>query len=732
MNKTKAILATLLSVALLLGSMAGISTFAAGPDADTVLNAPTLTGDTFTHSTEGKYTLTDGANGGIHVEANGATFSDFITSDTAYGFDGLHYRLENITFDNGEGDEAYNHINIWFSSQKKQKWVAFNFNEASGYYLDINLSNGNLRCLSNLIGRTGNEYTSMHSTSNGHAEIKDATTLDIKLGTKADCYDYVTNDGTTVESYGFYINGVFLPVVDVETATAWGAQYPLAFDNVYIGFNGCDPDTSTYESDFSFDLTVLHGGDETCHEGETDLETEDKDAQMNAPKADDTFTAKDGSGFTATANQDGSLKITGTNVGFADYFTSDKAYKFDGLHFRLDNLQLDPNYNSVNIWFSSNNTHAWTFGNFAARGYYLQINLVDGSLRCLSNLIGFCGANSYSVLPAADNAIKGATSLDIKLGTFDATNGKSYGFIINGVQLPVTELSTVDTWNGGVLAGDPMNWENAYIGFNGADANQASGFSFSYDLTVLHGGDAVCYEDVPAVLLEDVKKAEDALAEIAAKAEITLADEEAVAAARALYESLNATQKALMDTTNLGALAEAEETIAALKEQEALDKAAQVQNVIDLISAIPTEVTLDDEAAIVAAEEAYAALDEEQKDQITNFVDLTFARMALDALKEEAELGGGDDDDDDDQDNDQNQDEDQDQDNDQENDQDQDEDQDEDLNEEEEEEESKEEESEEEEEDIPQTGVSDLPVMISALVAMMAAAALVVLKKVRA
>ena len=57
---------------------------------------------------------------------------------------------------------------------------------------------------------------------------------------------------------------------------------------------------------------------------------------------------------------------------------------------------------------------------------------------------------------------------------------------------------------------------------------------------------------------------------------------------------------------------------------------------IALIDAIPETVTLADEAKIVAAEEAYAALTDTQKSKVTNFMDLTFARMALDALKEGA------------------------------------------------------------------------------------------------
>lgn len=91
--------------------------------------------------------------------------------------------------------------------------------------------------------------------------------------------------------------------------------------------------------------------------------------------------------------------------------------------------------------------------------------------------------------------------------------------------------------------------------------------TFSYKMTVLHGGEDVCLDSLPAPALEKVAETEKALQEVADIANVTLADEAKIVAARALYNSLNAAQKKLLDATNLPALEAAEKTIADLKAQ---------------------------------------------------------------------------------------------------------------------------------------------------------------------
>lgn len=63
-------------------------------------------------------------------------------------------------------------------------------------------------------------------------------------------------------------------------------------------------------------------------------------------------------------------------------------------------------------------------------------------------------------------------------------------------------------------------------------------------------------------------------------------------------------------------------------------KSEAVKNVEAMIDAIG-EVTLDSEAAVVAAEEAYAALTAEEKEKVENHIVLTDARAALDPMIEE-------------------------------------------------------------------------------------------------
>jgi hypothetical protein len=109
-------------------------------------------------------------------------------------------------------------------------------------------------------------------------------------------------------------------------------------------------------------------------------------------------------------------------------------------------------------------------------------------------------------------------------------------------------------------------------------------------------------------------------------ANITLDDEAAIAAARAAYDALSETGKAAVDESKLVA---AEAAVAPLR--AAADKAA-ADAVIAQIDAIG-EVTLEDEAAIVAARAAYDALTAAQKTLVTNHQTLTAAEDALAELK---------------------------------------------------------------------------------------------------
>ena len=108
---------------------------------------------------------------------------------------------------------------------------------------------------------------------------------------------------------------------------------------------------------------------------------------------------------------------------------------------------------------------------------------------------------------------------------------------------------------------------------------------------------------------------------------LTLEDQANVEAARAAHTALTEDQKAYI--TQLSVLVAAEAEIARL--QEVAENEAAAAEVIAQINAIGT-VTLDSEAAIVAAEAAYANLTDVQKGLVTNSATLTAARAAYDKL----------------------------------------------------------------------------------------------------
>ncbi len=611
MKKFKAFLAGVLSMTLLLPALSGLSV-AAEKDADALVYAPTASQWYIPEVPEGvTTTVTDAPDGGTHVEfSTGSEDITFVTNKQTListkqkvKWDGLHIRIEN----HGVYGVAL-HL-----SDKQETRHSPAVGGASGT-MCINVpSSGDVSFFD------GAWMNNDHLFNNPDDRPDLSGTIDIKFKKTEEGHMMVT------------VNGQGDDLITSKSALEMAA-FP---DEVYVSFiNGFNE-----MPHMKFDVTVLHGGESECLEGEK-LEMEDHDAELNPPSLqEDTFKASSDGKFTVTAGENGGLHFAAEGVGFGDTLTSEKTYAFNGLHFRLENLELSSNY--VNVWFSGSETHKWTFGDIAnVQGYYLNINMGNGQMRCLSNLIGACGGNSYSEV-AGGSAIQNAESLDIRLGIMDGKNLSTgemepcYGFIVNGVFLPVTEVSTVNTWKAGAVPN--INFENVYIGFDGSDANDAAGNkSFSFDMTVLHGGDETCYAEMPAVLLEKVKELEKALEELAAIETVTLEDEAKITAARNLYNSLTDMQKELLNDTNLPALEKAENALKALKEQQSQKDQEAVQKVVELIDAIPETVTLADEAKIAAAEVAYAALTDVQKSEVTNFMDLTFARMALDVLKEDA------------------------------------------------------------------------------------------------
>ena len=110
--------------------------------------------------------------------------------------------------------------------------------------------------------------------------------------------------------------------------------------------------------------------------------------------------------------------------------------------------------------------------------------------------------------------------------------------------------------------------------------------------------------------------------------EVTAASGDAILAARTAYDALTDEQKG--QVSNYDTLTAAEAAY-----QTAVN--AAVQNVEDLIAAIPDPVTLDSKNAITAARTAYDALTDEQKAQVENYEALVVAENALAKLEVSAE-----------------------------------------------------------------------------------------------
>ena len=106
---------------------------------------------------------------------------------------------------------------------------------------------------------------------------------------------------------------------------------------------------------------------------------------------------------------------------------------------------------------------------------------------------------------------------------------------------------------------------------------------------------------------------------------ITLEDQEAIESAEAAYAALTDNQKALV--SNYDALTAARAALDVLLAE------AAVAEVEELIAALPETITVDDQAAVEAAEAAYAELDEALKVEVDAAAveKLAAARVALDA-----------------------------------------------------------------------------------------------------
>jgi hypothetical protein len=119
--------------------------------------------------------------------------------------------------------------------------------------------------------------------------------------------------------------------------------------------------------------------------------------------------------------------------------------------------------------------------------------------------------------------------------------------------------------------------------------------------------------------------------EFPALIDITLDDEAEIVAARTAYDALTPAQQALV--SNYQELLDAEAKIAALK-QAVIDEAA-ANVVVEMIDEFPAliDITLDDEAEIVAARTAYDGLTPAQQALVSNYQELLDAEAKIAELK---------------------------------------------------------------------------------------------------
>lgn len=117
---------------------------------------------------------------------------------------------------------------------------------------------------------------------------------------------------------------------------------------------------------------------------------------------------------------------------------------------------------------------------------------------------------------------------------------------------------------------------------------------------------------------------------------ISLDDKEALQAVKGQYEKLTDVQKQLV--TNYDRLEQLLDQLARLEKEESdKDAAKEAEEIID---ALPDEITLQDEAAVNAAREAYDALTEGQKAYVGNLEKLLQAEARIVSLKGSADHTG--------------------------------------------------------------------------------------------
>lgn len=608
MKRVKALIASTLCIAVLMASI-GLLGVVATSEADPF--APT-TAIGIEQPLEGKgLVATDIEGGGLKFTATNTLPGHQAVLNQKYKFDGLHFKVENISFEEGTRPAF-----TFYLGQIKTAdyWsAAYGSTDNKAYTISVDLSAGILKYFS--------PYASVGNGAQTAeiAAIKDAASLDI--------YGVVKNDGYYVK-----INGYEYLLITKANYDAWGPTYSFDITNVYVGFDGGCVDGQSEQRNYSFELTSIHGGDVTCDHtgGSTSSDTssdtssttpplpeKDADAVLYAPTAAQWVIQNGDSLSHVTDLQDGGVHINFDAAGNTQTSIGSKVkYKWDGLHIRFENIKQPE---GVALYISS----ASQFAKHYPAGAELQINILATDVSVYGNA---WGNNDH---PFGNELTLGDT-IDVR---FSKTSNGDLELAVNGYKDSYTFLKEN-------LSAAGIE-DEVYVGFLNCFTTTKE---YAYDVTVLHDGSSECKDGQPApteeelnALVKEVHDAIDALKEVDS---ITLDDEADIAAVRAKVDALNASLKEKLDADKLSKLTAAEAKIAELKAAQEEAGAEKAQEVVQMIEAIVAkEITLDSEKAIVAAEEAYAALSEKHQALVTNYMDLALARVSLNALKESSGSG---------------------------------------------------------------------------------------------
>ena len=244
---------------------------------------------------------------------------------------------------------------------------------------------------------------------------------------------------------------------------------------------------------------------------------------------------------------------------------------------------------------------------------YVDITVVseEESLR-LNETINLIN-NIGDVTIESENAINNARTAYDKLSDSLKECVKNYNLLLNaeaefaGLKGEIETIEKLIADIGEVTYNSKNAIEAARSGYDALDEKQKNAVS-NYDLLV-------SAEETISTIKAEIKQVEEKIAEIG---DITLDKEKAIKSAREAFNALP--DQSQNGVKNAKTLIKSEETLGKLKND--------IKNVVSMIDNIG-DVTLDKESVINSARTAYNSLNQEQKEQVSNYEILVKAENAL-------------------------------------------------------------------------------------------------------